>query len=165
VVHGLSMKMSDMIYNLGGSTDYWYCQARTMPYAPAAGDALDHEIAMSIVPASASNLAEVLGISFEGNGLKYPDPNKEQLAFWAGINWEQDVAIRGALLLLPSKFTKLNATLKRYHKSSMCLMVHLGVSSILHRLDVATSSSRKEFIYGVPAIELAVVNFSITQIE
>ena len=165
MVYGLSIAMSDMTYNFGGDVDHWYGQARTMPYAAAADDAFDHEIAIFLLPATTRDLSKVLGFSFLDNGLEHPSEDQETLVFWSDLNREGNLAIRAGLVLEPAKFEILTATLKRHHAHPMRLMIFMDSNSILQKLDVSTGNSRKEFLNRVPILELVKPEFGITQLD
>ena len=112
MVLGLSVSMSEMGRVFGGPAEYWYGQARTMPYAQAAGDLLDKGLVLSILSTETVDLTMALGISLDENGLALPDPEREQLLFWASIGSDGNVELRGAVLLPATKLEKLEAALE-----------------------------------------------------
>ena len=161
VVHGLSIMMADLGYLLGKEADHWYGQARTMPYAQAAGDALDEGLSVALLPATAGIMSRALNFSFAANGLSQPDECLEQIVVWASADHDGNAGLRAALLLPESKLKRLGLALQRYHPHPMRLTIYLNGAPSFQALDVSTGSSRKKFANSAPIIESVSVEFAI----
>lgn len=163
MTYALSIRTERLGQVFGGATAYWYGVATMVPFAQAAGDALDDGINVLIFPSGADDLFRIMGISAERNSgiFNTEIANEEHFVWWAAPNADGGVGINVALVLPLDKYNRLDQKLTDYHPTPMMLFVTFDAESVLRSVEVGTGSSRQRFLQRIPFIERQSFEFAI----